>query len=133
MLWLLLFTHFFSPMKLKSNPSKTLLTIVTGFLVVYMITSVKWVLLIATVLGIVGVLSEFASKKIEWLWFKLTWILSFIVPNILLSIVFFLFLFPISLLAKLFSKSNALQLKNTESTWIEVNKKFSKESLQNPW
>jgi hypothetical protein len=120
-------------MKLKSNPSKTLLTIVTGFMVVYMVTSLKWVLLTATILGIVGVLSEYASKKIEWLWFKLTWILSLIVPNILLSIVFFLFLFPISLLAKLFSKSNALQLKNIESTWIEVNKKFSKESLQNPW
>ena len=65
---------------------------------------------------------------------KLTWVLSFIVPNILLSLIFFVFLFPIAILAKISSKKNFLQLKNSgNSTWIEETKIFDTKSMENPW
>jgi hypothetical protein len=85
------------------------------------------------VIGIIGLISDFLAQKIEWFWFKLTWVLSLIVPNILLSIIFYLFLFPISVLARIFSKSNFLQLKKSNSTWVKVEKTFDGESMQNPW
>ena len=121
-------------MKIKSNPSKTVLTITVGFIVVYAITEMKWALTTAAIVGIAGVFSDFLSSKIEWLWMKLTWLLSLIIPNILLSAVFYLFLFPIALLAKLFSKKNALQLKDdANSVYIETNKKFVAKDFNNPW
>ena len=128
-----LYTPFFS-MKIKSNPSKTVLTITVGFIVVYAVTQMKWALTTAAIVGIAGVFSDFLSSKIEWLWMKLTWLLSLIIPNILLSAVFYLFLFPIALLAKLFSKKNALQLKDdANSVYIETNKKFVAKDFNNPW
>ena len=120
--------------KLKSDPVKTCLTISVGFLVVYLITKAQWPLTVALVVGLIGMLSGFLAKKVDWLWMKLAMVLSFIVPNILLSAVFYLFLFPVALLARLFGKSDPLLLKNSKSsTYKAENKVFEKESFENPW
>ena len=121
-------------MKLKSNPIKTVLTITVGFLVVYLITKWQWALTVAGIIGLAGLFSDFLAQKVEWVWMKLTWVLSLIVPNILLSLLFFLFLFPIAVLTRLFGKKNLLQLKNTDTTtWIEDRKRFDAKSMENPW
>lgn len=120
--------------KLKSDPVKTCLTISVGFLVVYLITKVQWPLMVALAVGLIGMLSGFLAKKVDWLWMKLARVLSFIVPNILLSAVFYLFLFPVALLSRLFGKSDPLLLKNSKSsTYKAENKVFEKESFENPW
>jgi len=65
---------------------------------------------------------------------KLAWVLSLIIPNILLSSIFFLFLFPIALLSRLFGKKDPLMLKNPEkSVFRNQEKKFDKSSFENPW
>ena len=120
--------------KMKSNPLKTVLTITVGFLIVYTVSGMKWVLSVTIVVGLAGILSSFLAEKIEWIWMKLTWVLSLIVPNILLGAVFYIFLFPVALLAKLFSRKNALQLKDhTASVYIETNKTFTNKDFENPW
>lgn len=120
--------------KIKSNPVKTMLTISIGFLVVFIITKVNWVLLVSLIVGLIGMFSTFLSKHIEFLWNKLAWLLGFIVPNILLSIIFYLFLFPIALLSKIFGKKDPFVLKNkTESVFVITNKSFDKKSFEQPW
>ncbi|HRG38674.1 MAG TPA: hypothetical protein PK289_09095, partial [Bacteroidia bacterium] len=73
---------------LKSEPLKTVLVIVLGMIVVHLITHAKWALGVSFVIGVLGVSSTFLAKKIDFLWMKLAWILSLIVPNILLSVIF---------------------------------------------
>jgi hypothetical protein len=120
--------------KMKSNPSKTVLTITVGFLIVYLATQMIWALTVAVTVGLMGVFSTYLAEKIEWIWMKLTWVLSLIVPNILLSAVFYIFLFPVALLAKLFSSKNALQLKvNTDTVYRETKKTFTSKDFDNPW
>ena len=119
---------------IKTDPVKTCLTISVGFVVVYLITKANWSLTVALVVGLIGVLSDFLAKKVDWLWMQLTKVLSLIVPNILLSAIFYLFLFPISILARVFGKSDPLLLKNSKSsTYKAENKVFEKESFENPW
>ncbi|RAI85538.1 hypothetical protein [Algoriphagus yeomjeoni] len=119
---------------LKSDPSKTVLVICTGLILVYFIFSLKWILFVAFGIGILSILSEWISKKIEWVWFQLTKLLSMIVPNILLGAIFYLFLTPIAFLANLFSKSDPLLIKRPAHTaYKEVNKQFKAEDLKNPW
>jgi hypothetical protein len=115
----------------KNNPSKTVLTIVVGFLVVFLITEMKWALLTAIIVGLLGVLSDFISKQIDYLWGLLTKVLSYIVPNIILSLVFFVFLFPIATLSKLFGKKDPLKLKNKEdSVYVTHERSFTPESFE---
>lgn len=118
----------------KSDPAKTVLTITVGFLVLYLVTKIQWMLTVSVVIGLIGILSTYLSKQIEFLWMKLTWILGQIVPNILLSLIFYVFLFPVALLSRLFGKKNVLNLKNSDhSLFKEKNKDFDKASFEKPW
>ena len=120
--------------KIKSDPQTTLLVITLGMVVVYVVTRMNWALVAALAVGIGGLLSGFLAEKIDWLWMKLTYVLSLIVPNILLSLVFYVFLTPIAILSRIFGKSNPLDLKNTApSLFKDHSGKMDKASFEKPW
>ena len=120
--------------KIKSNPSKTVLTICIGMLIINLLSQNNIFVNISLFIGLVGVLSSKMSLLIEKLWFKLAHILGLIIPNILLSIIFYMFLFPISLFSKLFKKEDLLKLKNNKtSSYVLFDKSFDKNSFDNPW
>jgi hypothetical protein len=121
-------------MKIKSEPIKTVLTIATALAIVYYFFHYQWALVASIVLGLIGMFSTYLTQKIDWAWMKLTFLLSLVVPNILLSAVFFLFLFPIATLAKIFGKKDPLLLQNgVKSTFVEVGRSFDKGSFEKMW
>ncbi|MEZ4936065.1 MAG: SxtJ family membrane protein [Crocinitomicaceae bacterium] len=116
----------------SSHPIKTILTISIGFTVVFLITKMKWTLGVSVGVGILGLLSEYLAIQIDRLWMFLTKILSYIVPNILLSLIYFLFLTPIAWISKIFGKKDPLKLKNPgNSVYVTVNKEFEPKSFEN--
>lgn len=117
----------------KDSPTSTILVISTGFLILYFIFSWQWAIIFSLVIGLIGIVSPFLSNKIEWLWLKLSTVLGYVVPNILLSVVFYLFLFPISILFKLFNKDQLRLSNKYDSYFISVNKKMDKESFEKIW
>jgi len=120
--------------KKHSDPIKTILVICLGMIAIYFITKWKWALSIAFIVGLVGAFSNYLAIKIDFLWMRLSWIMSFIVPNILLSVVFFFVLTPLAFLSKLFGKKNQLNLKNINtSLFKDSNKNFDKSSFEHPW
>ena len=131
-----LFIHYFNPMKTTttSNTTKTILTISMGFLVIFLIGKWNWALMVSLGLGFMGMFSSFLSQKIEWIWMKITLVLSYIVPNILLSAVFYLLLFPIAVLSRIFGKKDTMRLKaSAYSCYIVRNKSYSKNDFTYPW
>jgi hypothetical protein len=121
-------------MKIKTDTAKTILTISIGFLVIYLFTKWQWAIIVSLIVGLIGVFSDYLSKKIVFLWVKLAWILSLIVPNILLSAVFFLLLFPLAVLSRVFGNKDILKLKRTSgSLFKDCNKHFEKVSFERPW
>ena len=94
----------------KSNSEKTVLIISIGFIVIYILSDFKWALYTSLVIGILGIISIKICDFIDFLWMKLAEVLSYIVPNILLSVIFYLFLFPIAVLSKIFGNKDVLQL-----------------------
>ena len=118
----------------KSNPTKTVLTIVIGFLFIFLITHQKWLFTTAFIVGLAGLMSDFLAKKIDFVWMKLALILSYIVPNIILSLIFFVILTPIALTMKLLSKKDHLSLKNTsDSLFKSYSKTFDKVYFEKYW
>lgn len=130
-----LFILYFDPMKAPVlDPIKTVLTITLGFLLLYYITKLDYFIYISFLIGISGLLSSFLARQITWLWSRFSWMLSFIVPNILLSIVFYLILFPLALLSKIFGASDPLFLKKPKhSLFKERKKEFTSDSFTKPW
>ena len=121
-------------MKIKADTAKTILTISIGFLVIFLITEWQWAIVVSLIVGLIGVFSDYLSKKIVFLWLKLAWVLSLIVPNIILSAVFFLLLFPLAVLSRVFGHKDLLKLKPTSgSLFKDCNKQFEKSSFERPW
>jgi len=116
------------------NPSRTVLTIVVGFVVVSVVTHYNWALWVAIIIGIIGLLSPLLAQKIQDLWMGLALILSYFIPPILLSLIFFLMLFPIAVLSRLFGEKDPLQLKRTNTSLFKnVDRSFTKESFEKPF
>jgi len=80
---------------MKEDTTKsTILVISMVFLLLYLVFSWYWTILISFIVGVIGILSPWLSSKIEQIWMKLAQLLGYIVPNILLGIVFSLFSHP---------------------------------------
>lgn len=117
----------------KDNAKSTVLVISMGFLFLYFVSSWQWSIIVSFIIGVSGILSSFLSYKIEWFWNKLTQILGFLVPNILLTIVFFLFLFPVSLLSKLFIKDTLMLSDKYNTYFLDIPERTDKESFKKTW
>lgn len=117
-----------------TNQYKILAVIVTGFIVVFVISSWKWALWIALLAGITGLISEKILALIILFWDKISQILSKIIPNILLATVFYFFLTPVAILAKLFTRADHLKLKNNSSSLFnDYNKEIKASDFEKPW
>jgi hypothetical protein len=119
----------------KIDTSKsTILIICMGFLVIYLGLHVKWALYVSLGVGVLASASTFISQKIEWGWNMLSKVLGYIVPNILLSAIFFLFLFPIAVISRLFAKKDPLMLSGKyDSYFIDMNTQMDKKAFEKTW
>ena len=90
-------------------------------------------ILAATIVGLIHLIIPTVGGWIVLGWFKLGHVLGWINTRILLSIIFYLFLFPISILYRLTNK-NSLQRKNVKGSIFENRDHlYKKEDLENIW
>ena len=118
----------------ESDKAKAQLVIVTGLVVLYFVFKSSYFLIAAAAVGIISIAVPVAGDLIVKGWYKLAEILGAINGKILLSIVFFLVLFPVAVLAKL-GKKNPLALKKEEgdSVFHTRNHKYSAKDLEQVW
>lgn len=120
--------------KQKLKPMKTVLAISLSMIIAYFITESIELIYAALCIGFLGLCSSYLAKKIDFLWMKLTGLLSKIISNILLSITFYFLLTPLAVLSRIFGKKNQLTLKNSEKTLFKnCDKEYKKISFENPW
>jgi hypothetical protein len=123
-------------MKKSTNTLSSILVISMGFLVIFFWKDWKWAAWVSLVVGTIGVISPFLANIIDFLWMNLAKALGWFMPKILLGLVFYLVLFPVSLLAGLFGRKDLLQLKlkpNATSTYSSFNRNMDKSYFEKPW
>jgi len=130
-----LFTHYFRMIKEKNfNPYKVNLTLVSVFGFIYFFQRYEILLYTSLSIGLISLISSVANEFIAKSWMKLGWIMSLIVPKIVLSLFYFLVLTPIALLSKFFGNKKYLKLKdNSQSLFEDVNKEFQPNSFEKMW
>jgi hypothetical protein len=118
----------------KADRLKAILTITAGFLVLHLLFKKDVFLYIATGIALVALIFPFVAKGIVWLWYKMAEILGWINSRILLTLVFFVFLVPISFLYRLTTR-NPLQLKkkNNKSLYNTRDHLYKKEDFKFVW
>lgn len=119
---------------MTSNPYKTVLTISIGLLIFYYFFNYNILIYITLALGVLSLAFERFSLIIEKVWFGIAFILGLIIPNIVMSLIFYFFLTPIAFIYKLF-KNDPLMLNNNNYKSYFVNSKYdtSKKSFEKIW
>lgn len=117
----------------RDSEKTTILVISMGFLMLYIFFSWDWSLYLSLSVGLIGIISKYLSNKIVWVWNYISLTLSKIVPTIILGFIFYLLLFPLSVISKIFTKDPLMLSKKYNSYFITVNKKIEKNDLKNPW
>lgn len=115
------------------NPTQTILVIVVGLNIMSIIINYDIIIFVSSTIGFFALASSKISKIIDSFWTKIIKLSSYIVPNILLSIIFFFLLFPMSILFKIKTK-NPLQVKRKkESMWTSNNREIDENYFKKIW
>jgi len=118
----------------KNNQIKTVLTISVGFGIIFLFSNLSWSLYTSLIVGVLGLSSNKIAGWLDFLWMKFSKVLSFIVPNILLSAIFYLVLFPLSFFSKIFGNNDFLQLKGKSATlWVNTSTQNDKNTFEKMW
>lgn len=118
----------------KYKSKETIIVLITACLVMnYFFKNQNWIFA-ALALSLIGVFSGYISNKIHFFWMSFAKLLSKISTTVLLFLLFFIILAPLAFLRKKFKPFNFL-LKNNQlkTTFIEINKTYSKSDLEKMW
>ena len=122
------------PTPAGKDPVLTMLTIAAGFFVIYYFTKAETALVVSLVIGLTGLTSTYLTHIVHVLWWKLTAVLSLVIPKVVLTVIYFFVLVPVSFLARLFGRSDILRLKNNSaSLYQDRNTTFGRSSFEKPW
>lgn len=118
----------------EADKAKAQLVIVTGLLILYFIFDADFLLYAAGIIGVLCIAIPVVGDLIVKGWYKIAEVLGAINGRILLSLVFFIILFPIALLSRL-GKKNPLALKreSERSVFAERNHRYTAKDLENVW
>lgn len=112
---------------------ETMLIITLGFLFLFFIFEIPVFLFIAFGVSLLGSTSRSATQIITKGWLKIAEILGWINSKVILIIIFYLFLCPLSFLMRL-SKRNTLKMKKEKTTYYtERGHIYKPEDLKNTW
>ncbi|HSH20125.1 MAG TPA: SxtJ family membrane protein [Draconibacterium sp.] len=117
----------------RSKSIETSLVLTTGFLTLFLIMGNEWLLYLALAFGVIGIFVKPLANYVAIAWFKLADFLNFFMSKIILGTLFFVVLWPVSLLYKISNKDKLQIKKSKNSNWTERNHNFSSADLENIW
>jgi Saxitoxin biosynthesis operon protein SxtJ len=112
---------------------ETILTLVLAFGVFYWKYKKPWLLLIAFIIGLIGLLIPVVAKAIHWLWMKLAEGMGFVTSKVILTLIFIIIVIPLGWISKKMGKSSVKIKQGGASYFKERNHTYTKEDLENMW
>ncbi|HEY4149592.1 MAG TPA: SxtJ family membrane protein [Chitinophagaceae bacterium] len=117
----------------KTKPSETLLVIVTGLIVIYLVKRSVVFLDIAVIVSLLGLLAPVTALWLHRAWMGLAKLLGAVSEKIVLTLIYILILIPVSALAKLSGKFRLDKNPEKDSYFKERNHRYTKDDLENLW
>ena len=118
----------------KEKRYESLLVMAAGFLLIGQLFHLSWMPMSVFLLIAISMAIPPAGKGILWVWFKISEGMGWVMSRVLLSIVFYIILLPISKLSRALSKEDPLKLKKQDATYYDTrNHDFTAEGMENLW
>ena len=118
----------------REKKLETILVLVVGLLVLHVIFKKEAFLMAAQIIGAACIFSEHILTLVTWAWTKLVQAIGYISGIILLSLVFFLVVWPVSLWYR-YKNKDPLQLKRktSGSYFTTRNHTYTAQDLEKMW
>lgn len=116
----------------NTNKYLVILIIVTGLSGLSLLFKADMLLYVALGIAGISILSSHVAGWIVWVWDKIALVLGTINSKILLTVIFYVFLFPVALISRVVKKKDTLLLKKLPegSYYKERNYTYVKEDLE---
>ncbi len=128
--------HLYTLLRMKTEQTRyreTLLVIVLGFSILFLITDRIWMLYVALGTGITGMLSMRLNGWIHHGWLFLGEKMGWVMSKVLLGALYIVILLPVSALARV-SRKEIMNLKSPEkSGFHKRNHLYGPDDLENMW
>ncbi len=119
----------------NQNSAQTILAIVVGLIAFSLLFHVQILAQAAFGIGLLALLSDRFAALVSKLWLRLAELLGRVNGNVLLTLIFFVFLTPIAFLMRLIQKADNLKLKRqaADSIYETRNHTYEAKDLANIW
>ena len=113
---------------------ETILVLVLALGLCYFKFGSKYFIYAAGIIGVIGLFIPFLAEKIHWAWMKLAHLMGAVMGKVMLTLVYLVFLLPLSFLSKAFGRKGGVRLKpGAQSYFADRNFTYTKESMENGW
>lgn len=118
----------------KTDPFRTVLTMVVGFMALHFLWGWPWALPAAFGIGLAGAVSAKAAMLIDKVWMGFGALLGRFMPLVVLTVVYVVVLLPFAFLSRLSGKRDPLMLRRQgQSVFREMHRTFDAQSLSKSW
>lgn len=119
---------------MKEKHVSTILVFVVVLCILFLVYRNDNFLYAGLILSAIGLFIPWLSQKIHWAWMKFAELLGAVMNKVILSVVFYIFLFPVAMLSKLF-RGSTFKVKNNKlrSYFTERNFTYDAKSLEQLW
>jgi hypothetical protein len=117
----------------KSKQMESVIVLVLGLIVLYLVKRREVFLVAAIGLGILSLLVPAMARAVHWGWSGLSFLLGEISGRLVLTVVYFVVLMPLALMARM-TRRPAIRRRAGGNTYFkERNHRYNKEDLIHPW
>lgn len=117
----------------REKSIETCLVLVLALIVFYKIYKHEYLLLTALIIGVIALFIPSLAQKIHWAWMKLAEVLGFVMSKLLLTLIFFIILFPFSFFSDLRKNNKQKRKSKRDSYFVTRNFMYNPESMENMW
>jgi hypothetical protein len=117
----------------KNNPINSVLIIVLVLLILFHYFGDSKLIYAAILVGVLGLLSSTIANWIDTVWINSMKAVGYLNTHLLLGLIFFLILTPLSFIYRLFTKDIMHKTNNNSSMFHQRNHMYEMDDLKNPW
>ena len=112
---------------------ETIIVLALASLLASFILDINWLVYLAIALLTISFISKKLTTLIGEVWFIFSEYFGIVMNQIIMFIIFYLFLCPISFFQRLFGGNQILNKSKNGSHFIKRNHLYSKNDIKNPW
>jgi len=117
----------------RKKVSETGLVIVTGLLVIFLLSDISWIIPAAVAIGGIFIFINPLAALIHKGWMSLAKVLGWIMSRVVLSLLWFVILTPLAYIYRLTGHDDLHLKKNGNSQFSDYRKEYSPSDFEKPW